>query len=221
MDRFYVLEIGGFTQYKYAWFEPCGEVEYLIPAPTCPACGRYIGMLRGWASPNEVVLKQARNVGDFVYGPGGCDFLVSRRFFDTYEGEGLTGIERSFPISIRRMGTTKKAKSYPHPELIGVELLHTTTQVNRARMDVVSSTRSRRDYCRLCGPGGGGGGSIHKGFRGVTVRNGTWTGHDIFYAINFPGTVLLSKRAASVILKGGFTNAEVMGYDECTDSFDA
>ena len=210
MTRFSVLRIGRYAQYKFAWYELHGEAQYTDPAPTCPSCGGPVGMLRGWRAPNEVVLKQPRHVGDFVAGAGGCDFLVSERVLEAAKNMALIGFQRVFPITVVRMGTTAKARSYPRPQLYGVELTHSRAQVDHEAMDVVWRKPPQKAYCRLCGPGGGGTGGIWKSIGRVVVMEESWTGEDVFYAINFSGTILLSKKAADMVTTGGYTNVEVI-----------
>src|SRR5947209_4063615 len=127
MNRFYVLKVGRFTQYKYAWYEPFGRDNYADDWPRCPACDRAVGM-RYWLPPHRVVLKQPRNVGDFVSGPGGPDLLVSERFRADYVAEGLTGIRDMFPVEVARMGTTAKARTLAMPQLYGVYFTHASTR---------------------------------------------------------------------------------------------
>ena len=196
----------------------CGDGDYKTDAPACPACGGPIGGLRGWNDP-KVILKQPRRVGDFVWGAGGCDFLISQSFLTAYQEYNLKGIERIFPVTIHRMGTTKKAKSYVKPKLFGVELKHTTTQVDYDGMDVIWDEVPNKDYCRLCGPGGGGNKGIWSSINRIVVKQETWTGDDIFFAINFSGTVLLSEKAAIIIDQKGFTNVKVIPCEEYKYSF--
>jgi len=60
------------------------------------------------ATPYNVVLKQPRNIGDFIAGPGGCDFLVSNKFLELYAKEKLNGIEEILSITVCRMGRRVK-----------------------------------------------------------------------------------------------------------------
>src|SRR5947208_11460745 len=109
MSSFHVLKVGGFTQYKYAWYEPPEDARYADDWPKCPVCERPVGG-RYWLPPRRVTLKQPRRVGDFVYGPGGADLIVSDRFDEAYQKEGLTGISEFYPVEVTRMGTPKNAK---------------------------------------------------------------------------------------------------------------
>ncbi len=218
VNKFFVLEIATYTQYRFAWYDIWGEAKYLSPAPTCPNCGGFIGSLSGWDNP-KLVLKQPRLVGDFVGGAGGCDFLISERFLNDYKKAKFRGFELVFPVTVIRMGTTKKAKAYPLPKLFGVNLIHTMTQVDFGRMGVGWFSRPQKGYCRVCGPGHGGRNGVWNSISRVVVMDKTWTGEDIFFAINLPGIILLSSNAANMILQNCYTNAEVIPCENYRYSF--
>ena len=86
-------------------------------------------------------------------------------------------------------------------------------------MDVVRSTPPQEDYCRLCGPGGGGKNGIRKSIARVVMMEPTWTGEDVFFAINFAGTILVCEKAADMIVGGDYTNGEVVPCEKYTHSF--
>jgi hypothetical protein len=218
MPNFFLLSIGMFAQYKYAWYEPYGKTRYFKEYPQCPKCGRAVGGLY-WQPPYNVVLKQPRKIGDFIAGAGGCDFLVSNKFLDLYTKEKLNGIEKILPITVSRMGTSKKAKSLGVPIIFGLYLRHSLTQVKHSDMGIIWFSNPEPDYCRLCGPGGGGGGGIIKSREKIVVDNKTWEGEDIFYSINLPGVILLSEKAANIILNNNLTNASIIRCEEAKDSF--
>ena len=218
MPNFFLLSIGMFAQYKYAWFEPFGKAKYTRDNPRCPKCGRGLGGLI-WQPPYNVALKQPRNIGDFIDGPGGCDFLVSNRFLELYKKEKLSGIDKIIPINVSRMGTTKKTKTLTAPRIFGLYLRHTLTQVIHNEMGVTWASNPDPDYCRLCGPGGGGGFGIMKSREKIVVDNKTWTGDDIFYAINLPGEILLSEKATHIILNNNLTNVTITSCEEAKHSY--
>lgn len=215
--QFFVLKIGMFGQYKFAWYET-PKATYSDDCFRCPKCGRPVSLLR-WQPPYEVVLKQPRRVGDFVRGAGGCDFLTSVHFLTLCEEEQFSGIEEVLPIIVTRMGTTKAANSLERPRLFGLNLVHSLTQLKYEEMGIVWGSPPKPDYCRLCGPGGGGIGGWWKRRERVVVDEATWSGHDIFFAINGPGTILLSERAANAIIQHGLTNATVTPCEEAAFDF--
>jgi hypothetical protein len=112
VSRFYVLEIGNRTQYKFAWCEPYyrNPEEYRTSDdyPTCPTCGGAIGMRR-WLPPHRVAIRQPRQIGDFLDGP--FSFVVSERFKLLYEKSTLTGLKKFHPLEVVKMGAKKN--DYP------------------------------------------------------------------------------------------------------------
>jgi hypothetical protein len=218
VPRFYLLSIEMFTSYKYAWYEIYGKANYSREYPRCPKCGRAVGGLY-WQPPYNVVLKQPHTVGDFVNGAGGCNCLVSERFLSLYKREELKGIEKILPINIIRMGTTEKAKLLIPPKLSGIYFRHSLTRVNYDEMGIEWMKKPKPDYCVLCGPGGGGGkfGIVHKREK-IVVEINSWEGDDMFFAINLPGSILLSERAANMIVNNQLTNASVIPCEEAKHS---
>jgi len=222
----------------FAWYETPQDVRYSEERPLCPACGEAISG-RIWLPPYRVILKHARRVGDFVAGTGGVDLLVSQRFRDVYEEEAMTGIERFIPIEVVQnpprksaapphpplfeIGTAKKERrpivSVPIPILYGVYFKHTMTRTIKEEMGIEWMTQPQPDYCRTCGPGGGGNGGCFLSYERVVVDTDSWTGEDFFIAVNFPGTILLSDRAREFIERNDFTNCQVVPCEQASFAF--
>lgn len=53
----------------------------------------------------------------------------------------------------------------------------------------------------------------------IVVDEGSWTSEDMFFAVNFPGKLLLSPKATNIITERGFTNAQVVPCEEYAFSF--
>jgi len=221
MESFFVMIIGGFTQYKYAWYDTISErcnKGIATDFPACEFCGSPVGSLR-WVGPYEVDLKQPRKVGDFLTGASGPSFLASEKYFALLENENLTGVERIFPVKVRNMGTTRKSKSYNPPNLFGVDILHTSTRVDFDKMGVEWSKPPADNYCRHCGPGGGGNKGYWRKIERVVVNLDTWEGEDFFFAINFAGFVLVSSKAAKLIGNAKLENVTLVPCEEFSYSF--
>jgi len=201
--NFYVAKVGSFSQYKYAWFEVEQAARYGKKSKLCPSCGSNISGLP-WLSPYRVELKQPRNVGDIVFGVGGPDYLVSRRFFEKDHELSLTGIQDVYePIEITKMGTTKKAKALPKPNLVGVNFVVSTTIVDEDSMNLEDNYHSEHkgEKCSLCHYE-----REYIKYDRVVIKEETWQGEDFFYPISLLATLVLSERAYSVVKEFGFTN---------------
>jgi hypothetical protein len=207
MDEFFVLTIGMYTQYRFAYYDVCDKPSY-SSALTCPKCSAYISRMK-WQPPYNVNLKQPRYIGDFVAGAGGSDFLCSKSFISLYQSNQLIGIDRYFPVTICKMGTTKKAMNYLKPSLFGIDLIHSYARVVFKEMGTKWREKPKEDYCRFCGPGGGGKGGSWGSIDQVIIDKSEYNGEDIFYAINFAGTILISKRMAKLIADHKLTNCTI------------
>jgi hypothetical protein len=115
---------------------------------------------------------------------------------------------------VLRMGTTKSAKNLVPPVLYGLNLRHSPTRLKYEEMGVVWDSLPDPDYCRTCGPGGGGEGGSWRTRERVVVDTDTWQGEDIFYPMNASGTILVSEKAARLILERKLTNVEVIACDD-------
>jgi len=203
MDEFFVLTIGGFAQYRHAWYESLHDDHH--EPPRCPVCAMPIGGMRP-APPYRVRIKQPRRVGDFLTSAGGFDCAVSERFADAYRRAGLSGIEAFHLLEIVSMGTTAKARTYPEPVLHGVQLQRGPSRLDYAQSGVEWWKTPDPQYCRACGPGGGGAGGIALRLGPLVLETGTWSGEDFFFPINLAGTILVSQRAARFVERERFEN---------------
>jgi hypothetical protein len=215
--RFFLLQMGLFTQYEFAWYEPTGKAKY-GDAPQCEACGAYVDGGR-WLPPYEVDMKQPRTIGDFVAGPGGCDFLLSDRALKVFQLEKVKGIQSILPITILKMGTTKKGNTYRRPKLHGISVTRAHTRILYEKMGVRWAEKPERDYCRVCGPGGGGSGGVYRSYERIVVNELSYSGEDVFKAANFPGHILLSEKAVNTILSNKLTNASIVPCEHATYSY--
>lgn len=201
---FYRLEIPRFNQYKFAWAELTEKANISDDFPKCRKCKRAIGQ-RFWLPPYDVVIKQPKNMGDFVGGVLGTDLIVSARFKENYENSGMTGIEKFTKLNIAQKGS-KKSGSYKIPAIYGVTIELTTTQVDYGKMDVTWFSEPEANICDLCCPGGGGHGGIYQTYKSIVVKAQTLTDNDFFIPINFVGNIMITERAKTFIEQNEFTN---------------
>ena len=182
---FFVLQIGGVEQYRYAWFEAAGTPNY-GSAPDCPACHRAVGM-REWLPPHVVALRQTKHLGDFLHGAGACPFLCQARVVERWRAHELRGMDRLYPISVSRMRTIREANDSPWPALFGVDVPHSLAPVEHDRMNVEWTQLPDAEHCRTCGPGGGG--------RGASSA----VGNELSLTSNHGGVTISSSRSISPV----------------------
>ena len=173
--------------------------------------------MRRWLPPHRVAIKQPRRIGDFL--DGAFSFVVSERFKLLYEQSNLTGLKEFHPLEIVQMGA--RHKEYTKPSLFGVDVVHSRARINYDLSVTKWWKFPESDYCRHCGPGGGGKGGTVERFEGLHFEHGTWQGEDFFYPINLSGIVLVSESGAMFIEEQGFTNVSLRPADGyCHDMFE-
>lgn len=216
MNNFYVIEPADGkmfgTKWAYADLIPpvnLGKCQY------CPVCGGAVSSLR-WLPPHRIKLSSAKpgKWGDFVWGAG-FPLLVSSKFKEIYEREGLMGIkEFSAPVEIVRMGTLKSGQFPNLPPTY--HLIHILW--GGANQDDVASELTHENpkgitcaYCR--------GGIIRRKQERVTIVESSWNGSDIFKPRNAPVPFMVSERFKQAMENNKITNiwtiqAEKSAYDE-------
>ncbi len=204
---YYKLKIPSFTQYKYAWAERPMKTNNSDDCSQCPKCGGFVGLLY-WLPPYDIIIKQPKNVRDFVSGVIGGNFIVSERFKEKYEKSGLSGITNFKSVNIIQMGTTKKI-NYPIPKLLVVNIKITIAQVDYSRMNIKWLTKPKKNICALCGQGPDGAGGSYKSYDKIVLIKETLTNDNFFIPINLPGITMITEKAKNFIEDNKFTNVKL------------
>ena len=201
--NYYVLKPAGGIRFgtKWAYAEQVGSVNY-GEGKYCPVCGRPMGGLE-WLPPHRVKLSSAKpeKWGDFVWGAG-FDLMVSSRFKELYEVEGLKGIDHFYPpAEIVRVGTRKTGDL---PE--GIPIYHLVSiRWNGANLDDNASEVERMiAKLPLC--------PYHRGsivsLERVALQPNSWDGSDIFLAGGGLGNAIMVSRSFHYVVKEhSLTNA--------------
>lgn len=140
------------------------------PAPTCPVCGGYIGMLT-WLPPFEVELESWSKVyGDFVFGPG-YEFLISHRFKVLYEEHGLTGLSGFEPVTVKRVIRRRGGRADP-PNYYRAVVTYARTAIDAAASELEGEKPPSQicPECREC--------SV-KRWKRIVIEPETFSGEDI------------------------------------------
>jgi hypothetical protein len=186
-----------------------GDCEY------CPVCSGPVSGLR-WLPPHQISLSSAKpeKWGDFVWGSY-FSLVVSSRFKEIYEREGLSGIETiSDPMEVVRLGRLKKGAFPIQPPQL--HLIHVpwggANQDDSASGLVHEQPKAIRcSYCRV-------GVSYRKQER-IIIEESSWNGQDIFTPRNAPVSFVVSERFKQVVEAYKLTNlwlipTEKYAYDE-------
>lgn len=216
MNNFYILEPADGKMFGTKW----AYADLLPPINTgdsekCPVCGGSVS-LRRWLPPFRIKLSSAKpnKWGDFVWGAG-FPLLVSTKFKEIYEQEGLTGIEEfSAQVDIVRMGALKSGQfpqSQPAYHLIHVSWGGANQDDNASGLIQDSPRLNVCSFCR--------GGVTKRKQESVVIEEGSWNKNDIFKSRNAPVPFIVSERFKRIIEKYQLTNiwlipAERFAYDE-------
>lgn len=203
MTKFFVMKPDGGIRFgrKWAYADLRPPVVY-GNCQYCPVCGDPVSGMK-WLPPYQIKLSNSRpdKWGDTVWGAG-FELIVSERFKNIYEREGLTGIAEFSPaVEVVQIGTKKiRDTNIPSPIYHSIHI-----PWGGADMDDQASGLTHRhpeeitcNYCRT-------GVSIRR-FDQLIINEGTWNGTDIFIVRNSPGTFVVSDKFKYISEKNNITN---------------
>jgi hypothetical protein len=174
-----------------------GEGFNVGPAPRCPACGGFVGLLR-WLPPFRVELETwGKEFGDVMR--TGDELLVSERFKETYTKGSLCGLLGFEPVEVIKVKRHRRLVGEP-PRYFKAEVVRSETTVDR----LASGAEWDREgvECPVC---------LHRNGtflrqKRVVIKPETWTGHDIFHARGGTNFVA-SERMKEICEANGIRNA--------------
>ena len=213
MNKFFVVlpDKGMRFGTKWTYGEVMDPVVY-GDSQNCPKCGGPVSMLK-WLPPHFVKLSSAKpqKWSDFVWGAG-FKLIISERFKEIYQLEGLKGIESFSKVRVVRIGA-KKTGEFPVPP--PNYYLPSIAWGGADQDDVASEIRYEHpeeikcNYCRV--------GVAISTQEKVIIREGSWDGSDIFIPIHAPVLFMVSERFKQIEEEYDFTNiwlipSEKFGY---------
>lgn len=214
-QEFYRLEEPRFEQYEFAFYEVADDTEY-GDFPKCPKCKSPLGMRR-WLPPRRVYLEQARRIGDFIFGAGGGDMLVTERFKSSFEKLNLKGIKEFNSVEV--LSIKPKTITRNIPVLFEAVIAIRQSKVLYEKMGVIWTQKPSKNCCEFCGGGTGKSGE-YQSYQKIVLDESSPLDSDIFYAINFPGSILLSQKAFEFINEQKFENAIMTPCSKASLSFE-
>jgi hypothetical protein len=155
------------------------------PALRCPQCGEPLGMLT-WQPPYAVEIERhGEDLGDLLEGPGG-DILVTERFAEAFQAEGLRGMSGFQPVEIvrirgKRLGA--EPRSLPRYRFVTVTSDGPALDMERSHLRI-----SKPVVCSQCRYAG------IDAIEGLVLEAGTWKGEDVFRPRGLWGRILVSER---------------------------
>jgi hypothetical protein len=181
--RFFVMNklLGGLHDTECSDIEPIN----LGPAPRCPQCGDVVGLLT-WLPPYRVELElYGRDYGAVLDGP--CHALVvTQRFADDFQAQGLTGLSGFHPVEVVRVIRKRRGpKPGPPPRYFTVMTEYGGPALDMERSRIKGTSPMTCSWCRYVGP---------DAIDGLALEEGTWHGEDVFRPRGLSGTVLVTER---------------------------
>lgn len=180
--RFFVMKrlLGGPHDTEFSKVKPNRG-----PALRCPQCGEPLGMLT-WQPPYQVEIElHGQEFGDLIEGPGG-DLLVTERFAEDFQAEGLTGLGGFQPVEIVRVRSKRpgpEPRSLPRYRWVTVAHGGPALDMERSRLRI--SKPMECTQCRYAGI---------DAIDGLVLEEGTWSGEDVFRPRGLWGRILVSER---------------------------
>jgi hypothetical protein len=163
----------------------------------CPKCGSAISMLP-WLPPYRArLLLHGEELGDFIECTGD-ELLVSERFAQAFQEEGLTGLTGFHPVEIVRVSRKRRG---PKPSYVPSYQV-VTPCFGRATVDMAHShiRYESPPTCEECLS------TSKNAVHGYRLVPGTWQGEDIFHPRGLQGFLTVSERFEHFVARHGFTN---------------
>lgn len=176
----------------------------------CPICGETVGML-SWLPPFRVEVElYGRDFGDFAFGHGGNDFLVSQKFREGYNHSGLTGLLGFDPVEVIKVKSRSRRKITSLPPMY----FRVNPQRGATALDMAASGFEWVDppTCGQCRVGN------VKRWKRLVLEAGTWTGEDCFRPRG-TNEILVTQRFKDTCERHGITNAVFIPAEEAGRDF--
>jgi hypothetical protein len=177
-------------------------------APRCEACGDFLGM-RPWLPPYRVELETwGSEFGDLAF-PTADDILVSLRFKQLWEREGLVGLSGFEPVEVVKVRRHRKFRGDPPPYFKAAVVL------SRAVVDNVASAveLEEQPMCPVCQLGSG-----IKRWKAIIIKPETWNGEDIFQ-LRWVGGFYVTNRFKEFCEANDIKNAVLIPAEEYGHDF--
>ena len=144
------------------------------PAPTCPRCGRVLGMMT-WLPPYRIGVETwGRRYGDVAR--TGDDLIVSDRFKKAFEERGLRGIKDFEPVEVIKVTHRRGKPKEPMPRYFKGSVAFSPTAIDQKASGYVWEDESRVcsecQFDRLADV---------KRYKRLVIKEDTWNGDDVFF----------------------------------------
>ncbi|MFC2156126.1 imm11 family protein [Acidobacteriota bacterium] len=199
---FYTLDVlksaynnKGFYEFRSTGDKSLGEL------PTCPNCGFRIGT-KQWLPPYNIKIT-GKYIADLCANGIGSEFLVSKRFADSWKKSNLSGLNFiNSPINIKNV---KKFKKGELPEYLLVRPEITLTRLDEKESGLFISKLAGCDVCRV---------ASRESIERLRIDESTWEGQDIFLPSGLSGEFVVTEKFVEFVEKNEFTNFVFIHQDD-------
>jgi len=180
----------GYSEFKTPSERVRGDVF-----PTCPHCGARIGTLP-WLPPYVIKLT-TKKLGDLC--TDGLQLLVSRKFRESWDECGLTGLEFvDEPIQVQ--GRISDTVGYRL-----VRPVHAITRLDEEASGLVVETFVGCDQCRV---------ASRKKVDRLRIDESSWSGLDVFEPSGLCGHIVVTSRFVEMVERYQLTNFHFKHQDD-------
>jgi hypothetical protein len=161
-----------------------------------------------WLPPFRVEIETwGKEFGDVVK-VGAYDLLVSHRFKRLYEEHQLKGLVGFEPVEIVKVKRHRKSIA-ELPEYFKVSVVRSQTSIDQEASGF--EWQSDEPICPEClWPQTS---CTLRGYKGIVIKSGSWTGEDIFHPRGSPVNVIVSKRFRDVCVANQLRNVVFLPAD--------
>lgn len=172
-------------------------------APSCPQCGRYIGMIE-WLPPYSGELELwGSQFADVVKVPGGL--VVSERFKNAFKEHNLSGLNGFHPVHIVRAVCRRKKIPGDIPPYFYTTVVQSVAPVDDKASEIVRSRPKTCDWCFSGDP--------QRASR-IVLNLDAYQGEDIFIARGLPGRHIVSEQFRDVCEQHQIRNTQFIPCEQ-------
>lgn len=206
--KFYVLEssvekVRHETEFFYVEPHPVEE------PPRCTGCGEPRGFMVPLPPYNIALELWDTGFGDIAYGPGDW-LLISDRLKCLWEEHGLRGLQRFYPVSIKKVIRHKRFKGNP-PAYFLVEVSASSATIDEAAS---GCEWEGSPTCPVCERG-----KLIKRWKKHVLIPGTWQGENIFRPKGLSGSIMTDQRFADFAREFNILNCHLIPADQYAHDF--
>jgi uncharacterized protein DUF1629 len=178
-------------------------------APLCGSCGKTVGH-EPWLGPYNVQLEVwGADFGDLAFGPGG-GLLVSERFKQLYEQEGLCGLGEFVAVTVEDVQRVNEDPQQAEPPVYYFTTVCRSAEVDVKASGIESATDISCDECR---------GGYIKRFNRVVLKPETIGNEDLFVPRGLPNLFVVGERFKKFCDEHEILNADLIEAEKYSEEF--